>query len=68
MFYQPVTELWAQMVDLLACRDCASDPDSYGEVLFMLGGNLGTLRGGYRDGNTSSMLRGTLGTGKTTLF
>ena len=49
MFYQPVTELWAQMVDLLACCDGANDPDSYGEVLFMLGGNLGTLRGDYRE-------------------
>lgn len=47
MFYQPVTELWGQMVDLLACCDCANDPGSYGEVLFMLGGNLGTLRGDY---------------------
>lgn len=49
MFYQPVTELWAQMVDLLACCDCANDPDSYGEALFMLGGNLGTLSGDYRE-------------------
>jgi len=49
MFYQPVAELWTQMVDLLACCDRANDPDSYGEVLFMLGGNLGTLRGDYRE-------------------
>lgn len=49
MFYQSVTELWAQMVDLLACCDSGNDPDSYGEVLFMLGGNLGTLRGDYRE-------------------
>jgi transcriptional regulator with XRE-family HTH domain/tetratricopeptide (TPR) repeat protein len=47
MFYRPVDELWAQMTDLLACSDCAQDPDSHGEILFMLGGNLGTLRGHY---------------------
>ena len=48
MFYRPIPELWTQMTDLLAGFDCAQDPDSYGEVLFMLGGNLGTLRGDYR--------------------
>jgi len=32
---------------LLACSDWAQDFDSYGEILFMLGGNLGTLRGQY---------------------
>src|SRR6201997_4641318 len=49
MFYRPVTELWPQMVDLLACCDRTQDPESYGEILFMLGGNLGTLRGNYEE-------------------
>jgi hypothetical protein len=43
MFYRPVTELWVQMLDLLACVDCGRDPEAYGEILYMLGGNLGTL-------------------------
>jgi tetratricopeptide (TPR) repeat protein len=47
MFYRPVTELWPQMLDLLNCCDRTQDPDSYGEILCMLGGNLGTLRGNY---------------------
>ena len=49
MFYRPVTELWPQMVDLLACCDRTQDPESYGEILFMLGGSLGTLRGNYEE-------------------
>jgi tetratricopeptide (TPR) repeat protein len=49
MFYRPVTELWTQMVDLLNCCDRTQDPESYGEILFMLGGNLGTLRGNYEE-------------------
>jgi hypothetical protein len=49
MFYRPATELWPQMVDLLTCSDRAQDPESYGEILFMLGGNLGTLRGNYAE-------------------
>ncbi len=49
MFYRPVNELWTQMLDLLACSDSDQDPESHGEVLFMLGGNLGTLRGHYRE-------------------
>ena len=49
MFYRPVTELWPQMVDLLTCCDRTQDPESYGEILFMLGGNLGTLRGNYEE-------------------
>jgi transcriptional regulator with XRE-family HTH domain/tetratricopeptide (TPR) repeat protein len=48
MFYRPVTELWTHMVDLLACCEPTQDPNSYGEILCMLGGNLGTLRGDYR--------------------
>lgn len=35
------------MVELLTCCDQAQDAESYGEILFMLGGNLGTLRGNY---------------------
>ena len=49
MFYRPVTELWPQMVDLLSCCDQTQDPESYGEILFMLGGNLGALRGNYEE-------------------
>jgi tetratricopeptide (TPR) repeat protein len=49
MFYRPVTELWPQMVDLLACCDPTKDPKSYAEILCMLGGNLGTLRGNYAE-------------------
>jgi tetratricopeptide (TPR) repeat protein len=49
MFYRPVTELWPQMVDLLACCDRMQNAQSYGEILFMLGGNLGTLRGDYEE-------------------
>jgi tetratricopeptide (TPR) repeat protein len=49
MFYRPVTELWPQMVDLLTCCDRTQDLKSYGEILFMLGGNLGTLRGNYEE-------------------
>lgn len=45
MFYRPVTELWPQMVNLLDHCDPTEDPESYGEILFMLGGNLGALRG-----------------------
>jgi tetratricopeptide (TPR) repeat protein len=49
MFYRPVSELWPQMVDLLNCCDGTQDPESYGEILCMLGGNLGTLRGNYEE-------------------
>ena len=49
MFYRPVTELWPQMRDLLNCCDRTQDPESYGDILFMLGGNLGTLRGNYQE-------------------
>jgi tetratricopeptide (TPR) repeat protein len=48
MFYRPVPELWQQMLDLLGCVDCGGDPECYGEILYMLGGNLGTLKGDYR--------------------
>lgn len=47
MFYRPVDDLWSAMLDLLAQCDPASA--SYGEILFMLGGNLGVLRGDYRE-------------------
>jgi ATP/maltotriose-dependent transcriptional regulator MalT len=49
MFYRPVTELWPQMLDLLTCCDPTQDPVSYGDILCMLGGNLGTLRGNYEE-------------------
>jgi tetratricopeptide (TPR) repeat protein len=49
MFYRPVTELWPQMIDLLACCSQTQDSESCGEILCMLGGNLGTLRGNYQE-------------------
>ena len=49
MFYRPVSELWPQMGDLLNCCDRTQDPESDGDILFMLGGNLGTLRGNYQE-------------------
>jgi len=45
MFYRPVDDVWSAMLELLAQCDPASP--SYGEILFMLGGNLGALRGDY---------------------
>jgi tetratricopeptide (TPR) repeat protein/DNA-binding XRE family transcriptional regulator len=47
MFYRPVDDVWSSMLDLLP----QSDPGSpcHGEILFMLGGNLGALRGDYRE-------------------
>jgi hypothetical protein len=44
MFYRPVIELWPQMLDLHNCCDQTQDSESYGEIMCMLGGNLGTLR------------------------
>jgi hypothetical protein len=41
MFYRPITEIWPQMGDLLNCCDRTQDPESYGDLLFMPGGNLG---------------------------
>src|SRR5205823_3841293 len=49
MFYRPVTELWPAMLDLLSQCEARENPDTYGEILFMLGGNLGALRGDYRE-------------------
>jgi transcriptional regulator with XRE-family HTH domain/tetratricopeptide (TPR) repeat protein len=46
MFYRPVDDVWPRMVDLLP--ECDSASPYYGEILFMLGGNLGALRGDYR--------------------
>jgi transcriptional regulator with XRE-family HTH domain/tetratricopeptide (TPR) repeat protein len=47
MFYRPVTDLWPSMLDLLSQCEARENPDTYGEILFMLGGNLGALRGDY---------------------
>jgi transcriptional regulator with XRE-family HTH domain/tetratricopeptide (TPR) repeat protein len=47
MFYRPVDDVWASMLDLLP--QCDPGSPCYGEVLFMLGGNLGALRGDYRE-------------------
>lgn len=46
MFYRPVDDVWSSMLDLLP--QCDPGSPCYGEVLFMLGGNLGALRGDYR--------------------
>ena len=35
------------MLDLLAQCEGSANVDTYAEILFMLGGNLGTLRGDY---------------------
>lgn len=45
MFYRPVDDVWSSMLDLLP--QCDPGSPCYGEVLFMLGGNLGALRGDY---------------------
>ena len=45
MFYRPVTELWPQMIDLLGCCDETQDPDSYDEILCMLGVTSGRFAG-----------------------
>jgi tetratricopeptide (TPR) repeat protein len=47
MFYRPVSELWPEMLDLLARCGHEDNAGACGEILFMLGGNLGTLRGDY---------------------
>jgi tetratricopeptide (TPR) repeat protein len=47
MFYRPVDDLWSGMLELLP--QCDPGSPSYGEILFMLGGNLGALRGDYRE-------------------
>jgi tetratricopeptide (TPR) repeat protein len=47
MFYRPVDDVWSSMLDLLPQCDLGSS--CYGEILFMLGGNLGALRGDYRE-------------------
>jgi transcriptional regulator with XRE-family HTH domain/tetratricopeptide (TPR) repeat protein len=45
MFYRPVDDVWSSMLELLP--QCDPGSPSYGEILFMLGGNLGALRGNY---------------------
>jgi tetratricopeptide (TPR) repeat protein len=47
MFYRPVDDVWSSMLDLLP--QCDPGSPCYGEILFMLGGNLGALRGDYRE-------------------
>jgi transcriptional regulator with XRE-family HTH domain/tetratricopeptide (TPR) repeat protein len=47
MFYRPVDDVWAAMLELLP--QCDPGSPAYGEILFMLGGNLGALRGDYRE-------------------
>jgi len=47
MFFSPVDDLWEDMKGLLDHVDRSRFPAFYGEVLVMLGGNLGTLKGNY---------------------
>jgi transcriptional regulator with XRE-family HTH domain/tetratricopeptide (TPR) repeat protein len=47
MFYRPVDGLWSATLELLP--QCDPGSSSYGEILFMLGGNLGALGGDYRE-------------------
>jgi transcriptional regulator with XRE-family HTH domain/tetratricopeptide (TPR) repeat protein len=50
MFYCPVPQLWSEMTDLLATCESERNDGLHGDILFMLGGNLGTLRGDYAEG------------------
>ena len=45
MFFCAVEPLWMEMLHLLNSLPTEIDSQRHGEVLFMLGGNLGTLRG-----------------------
>jgi hypothetical protein len=45
MFYKPIGPLYAQMETLLRKSEENNDSEAYGEILFMLGGNLGVLKG-----------------------
>ncbi len=47
MFFLPVEPIWLEMQRLKDAIDPIAFPARYGEALFMLGGNLGTLRGEY---------------------
>lgn len=47
MFFSPVDRLWSEMLDLKNLYPAERDPALYGEIICMLGGNLGTLRGLY---------------------
>jgi tetratricopeptide (TPR) repeat protein len=47
MFYRPVDGVWSAMLELLP--QCHPGSPAYGEILFMLGGNLGALRGDYTE-------------------
>jgi hypothetical protein len=47
MFYRRVDDVWSSMLELLP--QCDPGSPCYGEILFMLGGNLGALRGDYRE-------------------
>ena len=50
MFYSAVPQLWSEMTDLLATCESERNDGLHGDILFMLGGNLGTLRGDYAEG------------------
>lgn len=47
MFFEPVAPLWFECKSLLNTVDDKKYPKLYGDVLFMLGGNLGALKGDY---------------------
>jgi len=49
MFFSPIEDVWAEMVNLLEHTDLNKMSDFHGEILVMLGGNLGTLRGNYKE-------------------
>jgi hypothetical protein len=57
------------MVDLLGCCHRMQKPESYGEILFMWGGNLGRFAGTTKKcGNSWCVEYGTPGSGKIITF
>ncbi|HKX29148.1 MAG TPA: hypothetical protein VJ302_15745 [Blastocatellia bacterium] len=48
MFYRPVPPLIEELINIEQLIDKGKFPARYNEVLFMIGGNLGVLSGGYR--------------------
>jgi hypothetical protein len=57
MFYRPVIELWPQMVDLLTSCDGMQNPESYGEILFMLVATWGRFAGTIQKHGSSSCVQ-----------
>jgi tetratricopeptide (TPR) repeat protein len=50
MFFSPIEEVWNTMLGLLKNTDLEKMSAFHGEILVMMGGNLGTLRGNYKEG------------------